>query len=628
MIKISDYFFQPYITPQQQRRNYVARNSVQHSSDIAPSDPQPEQAVQLSIETDASLPIDRVAVYFTTDGAEPGGERGQALHGQVVLAQIAGAGDARTAAAPTRRWHAQIPGQADGALVRYRIDAWSSSDATQRWVADVFDPFTSPAPAGREFAYHVDRRVAPDWTHDAIVYHIFVDRFASAHDQPPIRSYESLTEFYGGTIRGVTEQLDYLTALGVNCLWLSPIMESPTYHSYNPSSYYDVSSRFGTNDDLRALITAAHARGMRVILDFVANHTSNEHPSFIAAQQGDALLANSWYTFNPAYRNGYLTFFDVPEMPILKTDQQPVRDYLIEAARHWLSDFGADGLRLDNVSGPTHAFWTFFQEGVKQTHPDALTLGEVSGDMRDIAAYAGRIDASMDFPMAREIRQVFALRETPLDGLLAMLAEHDASFPALMSPARILDNHDMHRFLWVAENDTRRLKLALTFLLSLTGIPILYYGTEVGLSQREGAKNTDPYAREPMPWGDRQQADVLAYTRWLIRQRSQRASLRRGRMTRVPLAQAQGAEGQVGALVRWNDFESTIVVFNNGETPARCSIDQRHLPFSWEGDALVEAHILTPDGILPLDASAEPLLTCALPPLSAAMFLLRAKFVE
>ncbi len=626
---ILDYFFGPYVTPQAQRLRYVNVNGVQHASEIFPRDPLPGQAVALSIMTNAAVAIDRVAVYFTSDGSEPEGERGHSAHGHVVLAELEASEKQIVGDTPVHRWRAWLPDQPDGTLVRYRIDAWSSTDPDLRYTADAADPIAAAAPAGREFAYHVDRRQPPDWVHDTIVYHIFVDRFAAAHDQPPMRDPGSLTEYFGGTVRGITEKLGYIAALGVNCLWLSPVMDSPTYHSYNPSSYENVSPRFGSNADLRELIAQAHAHGMRVLLDFVANHTSNEHPAFLDAQQHEDSAYRDWYTFSPGYPNGYLTYYHVPGMPVLKTDTAPVQRYLIEAAQHWLTDFGADGLRLDNVSGPTHAFWTMFQEGVKERFPEAFTLGEVTGGMSDISSYLGRLDACMDFPLTQMIRRVFAQRSASLDELLEMLAPHEAAFSAGTAPARMLDNHDMHRFLWLAEGDTRRLKLALALLMVLPGLPIVYYGTEVGLSQRAGPQGQDAYAREPMPWGSDQQADVLQQTRWLIARRAELTSLRRGRIARVPLALAAGSDGrvghggqvgQVGALARWTDREGVVVAFNNGETSARVSIEPSTLPFDWPStlgpDAALEAWMLTPEGI-----TRTPLVdrTMVIPAMSAVM---------
>lgn len=625
MVSVIDYFFGANVTPQQQRLRAVARNGVAHASEIDPRDPESGQHVSLMIVSDAALPIDHIAAYFTTDGSDPAGARGLATVGQVALAERDAGAPTLLGATRVHHWRAMIPAQPDGTLVRYCIDGWSDAEPRLHWLADAIDPFTAPASAGREFAYHVDQRQPPAWPEDAIVYHIFVDRFASAHDQAPLAALGNLTAFYGGALRGIAEKLDYLADLGVNCLWLSPVMESPTYHGYNPSSYHQVSPRYGTNDDLRALIAEAHARGMRVLLDFVANHTSDEHPAFIEARSATTAPTRQWYSFGSGYRNGYLTFYDVPDMPVLQTDADAVRRYLIDAARYWLTEFGADGLRLDNVSGPTHAFWTAFQEGVKTADPNALTLGEISGDMDDIASYAGRLDACMDFPLTHQIRQVFAQRDASLAGLLAALATHEAAFPPSLARARLLDNHDMHRFLWLAQNDTRRLKLALAFLLAIPGIPVIYYGTEVGLSQRDGPSGQDAYAREPMLWGADQHADVLAHARWLIHQRAARDSLRHGKLAHVPLTIVADEPEQVGALARYTGAEATLVIFNNGERAARFALEPAQLAFmgemGWTEVAIERAWRLTPDNIGEIEAPgwADSLL-----PLSATMIFLRS----
>jgi glycosidase len=196
----------------------------------------------------------------------------------------------------------------------------------------------------------------------------------------------------------------------------------------------------------------------------------------------------------------------------------------------------------------------------------------------------------------------------------------------MMARARVLDNHDMHRFLWLAGGDTRRLKLALVFLMVLPGFPIVYYGTEVGLSQRDGPAGKDAYAREPMLWGDQQRVDILEHVRWLIARRKERVSLRRGQVARVPVTLTSGVDQQVGALARWTEREATVVVFNNGEIPAQYMIEQRHLPFS-SGAATPSAGawLLTPDGITALGETgvnglrSSSSLSGTLPPLSATM---------
>jgi glycosidase len=189
-----------------------------------------------------------------------------------------------------------------------------------------------------------------------------------------------------------------------------------------------------------------------------------------------------------------------------------------------------------------------------------------------------------------------------------------------MERAHLLDNHDMHRFLWLAENDTRRLKLALTFLLTTPGTPIIYYGAEVGLSQRAGPDSQDVYARDPMPWGAAQQLDVLDYTRWLIGQRKQSPSLRRGSFARVPVVVSAGEVEQVGAYIRAFEDEVTVVIFNNGETPADYSIDRQLVAqYTQAGSTQPAVTLLSPEGVIPQTVDVASGLTGTLHALSAAV---------
>ncbi len=616
MASIYDYFFSDYVPPQEQRHRYVVHNGVEHASETDPRDPEPGEEVELRITSLARLPIDRIAIYYTTDGQDPIGAFGMAANGTVVMATKGEEVDYPAAGVATTHWRALLPGQVDGTLVCYRIDGWSSKDPRQHWPADVSDHYTSPAVEGRDYAYHVDQRNAPPWFDDAIIYQIFVDRFAAASDQPMLRDPGHLTGFFGGTLRGITEHLDYLVDLGVNCLWLSPIMASPSYHGYDPSSFTQGAERYGTNADLRALIATAHARGLRILLDFVANHTSTEHPAFQSAQRDPRAPERAWYSFGPQYSNGYLAYYGVPSMPVLDTASASVRTMLIAAARAWLEDFCADGLRLDNVSGPAHAFWTIFQEGIKSEFPDALTLGEVTGGLADMQTYAGRLDAVMDFPATKWLRRVFAQRDSTLRDLLDMLTVHEQAMPARMGRARLLDNHDMHRFLWLAEGDAPRLQMALSCLMMLTGTPILYYGTEVGVSQRDGPPGKDVYAREPMRWGKDQRADLLEHPRWLLKWRHERVELRHGHMGQVEIHLDGSETRQVGALVRWRENAATVAIFNNHDTAVTYRVLTARLQACCQNEPPSQAWLLSPTGI----GAIAPELAGELPAMSTVFF--------
>ncbi|GER88138.1 alpha-amylase [Dictyobacter vulcani] len=571
MTQLVDFFFSPYASVQTRRMKAAIEDGLAHGSQITPRDPLPGQAVTLSLFVNGHKPIERVAIYYTTDGTEPQGESGVATQGAVLFAEKLAQGLAGIdATTEIQTWQVTIPAQEDGTMVRYRADGWSVQDPEQHWYADSVDPVTIAQKKGRCFAYHVDHWEAPSWWQDAVVYQIFVDRFNAAQGEPPLHSEETrgITEFFGGTLNGIIEKLDYIQSLGINCLWLSPIFESPSHHGYNPSDYHHVARRYGSDEALIQLIEAAHQRGMRVLLDFIANHTSDEHFAFVEARNNPASPYANWYDITDT---NYRSYAQVRSMPELSTEEPEVREYLYGAARYWLEHYGVDGLRLDYVPGPSHAFWTSFQEAVKTARPDALTIGEITSPMPEIVDYAGRMDGFMDFPLSSRMRQTFARRNTTLQELLQFLDQHVSTIPESLCFAAVLDNHDMHRFLWFAEGNLERLKLATAFQMTLEGTPIVYYGTEVGLSQTEDAGKENAYCRGPMLWGEQQNSELLAYYQELIALRHQHSVLRTGKRLNLAI-ESTGDTEQVGAYIRYTDDTYMLVILNNNEQPVQVRI--------------------------------------------------------
>jgi cyclomaltodextrinase len=595
MAEIVDFFFSPHLTPHQRRMQAALEDGLAHGSQIEPRDPTPDDPVTLFFLTDAHLPIERVAVYYTIDGSVPIGAKGIATNGTAVQAERGEFLYDEQRRPVARQWRVVLPAQHDGTLVRYRADGWSVSDPHMHRYADNADPVSMPPAQGRIFAYHVDRWMVPTWWRDAVVYQIYVDRFNAAHNEPPLLNHaeSDITGYFGGTLHGVLEKLDYLQELGINCIWLSPVFESPVYHGYNPSDYYAVARRYGSNETLGRLIREAHRRNMRILLDFVANHTSDQHPAFIAAKSDPNSATAGWYAFGDWPPYGYRSYAHVRNMPELLTERSDVQRYLFDAALYWLGDFGADGLRLDYVPGPSHAFWTLFQQAIKERFPQALTVGEISAPLAEIASYAGRMDAFMDFPLTGKLRRVFAQRTATLADLLAYLDEREAALPTTMERATLLDNHDMHRFLWLAEGRVERLKLAATCHLTLDGTPIIYYGTEVGLSQYSDARKENAYARAPMFWDERQDRELLEHYRRLIALRHQHPALRTGTRTTLPVAivdTSAADQQQVGAYLRHLDDDELLIVLNNNECSVRLRIACRG-----EMEAAGEMRQLLPD---------------------------------
>ena len=255
----------------------AARRGVQHRFEIRPRDPLPEQPVIVRVWLGADVSADHVVCYVTTDGSVPEGAFGVAGNGQAVpLQRVEVAWDMLTWGYG-ELWEGTLPPQPEGAVVRYRVGAWADGGAeifadwpqekrVVEWAARAFfagEPVEEIAPdppdAGTIFDYHVDRLQPPDWARHALIYHVFVDRFypgdGRAWQQP-----DTLGGFYGGTLWGVRDKLDYIAGLGATCLWLSPTWPSPSHHGYDVTDYWRVEPRLGGDEALHALVEAAHAR--------------------------------------------------------------------------------------------------------------------------------------------------------------------------------------------------------------------------------------------------------------------------------------------------------------------------------------------------------------------------------
>jgi len=234
----------------------------------------------------------------------------------------------------------------------------------------------------------------PDWFANAVLYEIFV------------RSYADSDGNGIGDLAGITEKLDYIESLGVDVLWLMPIYPSPSYHGYDVTDFFAVNPDYGTLKDLQALVDAAHQRGLRVILDFVPSHLSNQNPLFEEAYGNPEAENADWFVFTNKTFTQYAGFADTKEMPRFNHFNPEVIDYLTDAALFWLDldgdgDFtdGIDGFRVDNATFPPQEFFVELRQSIKAANPDALLLGETwVTDPRSLSIfYEDQFDALFDF---------------------------------------------------------------------------------------------------------------------------------------------------------------------------------------------------------------------------------------
>ncbi len=474
-----------------------------------------------------------------------------------------------------------MPPQPNGTILNYHIggrvagsDTWIFADNQARTKA-----------TATEFSIPIDAYEMPEWARAAVIYHIFLDRFYPGTGVP-WKKPTNLSGFFGGTLRGAIQKLDYIQSLGCNALWLSPLFASPSHHGYDATDYDTVEPRLGTNAELHELIDEAHRREMRIIMDFVANHWSNEHPTFQEAQRNTDSEYREWYTWQ-RWPDEYASFFGVKGMPQLNLKHKPARDALLACAQRWLRA-GIDGYRLDYAPGPPHTFWAEFRHACKSVNPNAFLFGEVVSHSEVVASYLPHFDGCLDFLLADALRKTFALETWTLGEFEAFLAAHEHYFPEGFALPAFLDNHDMTRILYLAKEDKAKVKLAALVLFTLPGAPILYNGTEVGLSQRNPLGRFEE-ARLPTPWGEEQDKNLLAYFQRLGELRNQFPELASNKREVVHLNIGTGTyayrRGQVLVALNTSRVPRTLNVTAPNLSDAAQELLNRH-PVEVSGDVV------------------------------------------
>jgi neopullulanase len=416
----------------------------------------------------------------------------------------------------------------------------------------------------------------PDWVKDAVFYQIFPDRFAKSERVPKHLNLEAWDSpptpfgFKGGDLRGVVEQLDYLHDLGVTAIYFNPIFASAANHRYHTYDYYHVDPLLGGNAALRELIDAAHARGMRIVLDGVFNHTGRGFwPFHHTLENGAASPYVDWFHFDSDRLNGarhfaaypdlearealrrgegslkaigYQAWWNLPALPKFNTRTPAVREFLWDVAVRWI-DFGIDGWRLDVPADiDDDSFWQEFRRRVKSANPEAYLVGEIWHEARRWLQ-GDQFDAVMNYPLTiaclgffggerldlAETRKVGGYRDVRAidapefaDRVDWLLGLYD---PAItQAQLNLLDSHDTPRFVTSVSGEQAALRLALLLLFTYPGAPCIYYGDEIGL-----AGGDDPDCRRAFPW-DRStwDHDLLAFVRRCVALRKAHPALRRG----------------------------------------------------------------------------------------------------
>lgn len=463
-----------------------------------------------------------------------------------------------------------------------------------------------------------------EWARDAVFYEAFVRSFADSNGDGI------------GDLRGLTAKLDYLGgkgasgSLGVDAIWLMPIFGSPSYHGYDTTNYRQINPIYGSEADFDQFIREAHRRGLRVILDLVLNHTSDQHPWFRSAAEGPASPYRNWYVWRrddpgwtPPWGGYNHTWHPLGDwyyygvfwggMPDLNWENEKVRQEAAAIARFWLKR-GADGFRLDAIrhlveTGPgdrqcdapdTHRFLKEFAAEVRRVKPDALLVGEIWNTAPVIVQYHGshakipegdELPMNFDFPLALALMN--GLQAGNAQPIADTLRQHAELFSQGTLRGTFLTNHDMVRVATELSGDPAKMRLAAALLLTIPGTPFIYYGEELGLAN--GTETNDQAKRTPMPWDDTDRGGFTTGTPWyplapgstatnvaaertkpdslwaryreLIRLRKQHSALRRGQLEILGPPSAS----VLGFLVTVPD-EKLLVVHNLSGEPRPYSL--------------------------------------------------------
>ena len=420
-----------------------------------------------------------------------------------------------------------------------------------------------------------------------------------------------------GDLNGIRSKLDYISDMGFDQLWLTPIHPSSTYHKYDVDDYYAIDPAFGTMEDYEALIQDCHARGMRVLMDLVLNHTSDTHPWFVAATDYLRELPDDWepdveycpyvgyYNFSREQLEGYVPlegtnwYYEArfwSEMPDLNLSSEAVREEIRAIMQFWL-DKGVDGFRLDAVTSyftgnpdGNVEFLSFLTSAGKGINPDCYFVGEAWTDRASIATlYASGIDSLFDFPFADSegiIRSVMVGSYAASDYVKAMVTAETVYGEANPSyvDAPFYTNHDMGRSAgYYALDDGPVTKMAYALSLFMPGNSFVYYGEEIGMK----GSGKDENKRAPMYWSadangegmcagpadmddvqmkfaplDEQMTDDLSLWRWfteVIRVRNAFPAIARGTTVAVDAVSDQN----VACFIRRCEGEDDVLVVMN-----------------------------------------------------------------
>jgi len=453
------------------------------------------------------------------------------------------------------------------------------------------------------------------FSRDDVIYLIMPDRFADgdpSNDQPAgsdgVYDRSQAKAYHGGDLRGIRQHLDYLHDLGVTAIWLTPVWKNTDsdYHGYHVVDFYALDDHMGSMQEYQALVAEAHRLGMKVLIDYVVNHTGPNHPWANDPPTPTWFHGTPAHHLEPAYTfkglvdphaspREYLATLNgwfAGKLPDLNPDDPELATYLAQNAMWWTETAQLDGFRLDTFPYSTRQFWSGWHERLRQIYPRINSVGEVwDGDTTITSFFEGGrkqfdgIDTGLasvfDFPLCFALRDV-VIKGEPMEKIIEVL-RHDELYPHPETLVTFIGNHDDRRFVGEKGSNRAKLKAALALLLTLRGIPQIYSGDEIGMPGDDDPDNRRDFpggfpgdARNAFTASGRtpEEQDVFTYVQSLLALRKAHPALRTGKQWHI------GWDESYYAFLRELPEEKLLVVYNNSSSSRKLSIPLADTPLA------------------------------------------------
>jgi len=439
-----------------------------------------------------------------------------------------------------------------------------------------------------------------------IIYLLMPDRFANGNpDNDNVKGmFEQMNRAdhdgrHGGDIQGVIDHLDYIKATGFTALWMNPVFENNqekySYHGYSITDYYKVDARLGSNDDYQSMVDACHEKEIKVIKDMIFNHCGSKHWWM------EDLPFQDWVHQFPEYTTSnykanviidpYVSEFDETKMlsgwfdrtmPDLNQRNEFLANYLIQNSIWWVENFDLDGIRMDTYPYPYKEMMARWSGRIMEEYPNFRIVGEIWDGNPSVVAYwksrnkysgyASNLNTVFDFPLHDALKMALNEKETWNEGIVRLYSglSQDYLYEDPEDHVVFCDNHDVARIAAVCNDDYQKVKQALIFIMTIRGTPLVYYGTEIGMSGLADDHHGKIRRDFPGGWADDQnnafnensryrlQKEMHKFTQNLIRIRKGNEVLQTGKLKHfIP-------ENGVYVYFRYLEDEVVMIALNNG----------------------------------------------------------------